>query len=283
MIKREEYDMISPIGRKFMRKICFFDIDGTISDDGHGVQMSIPDSCIQAMHQAKEAGHLLFINTGRVKSTIPQAIFDLPTNGFVLGCGTEILIEDKSVFNNEIDAAERKRLIEKCKELPYSTVFEGKMGCAQYHAERDPFVMSILYRYGEEKFPIYDPEDETYVFEKFCLFKLPEDDWGDLSFLENYNLIARDPNFYEVTPASCSKGNGVRWLLNYYGLNKEDSYAFGDSENDLEMLKAVGHAIVMGQAPDNIKKQAEYVTNPPAEDGIYRAMVHYGLIDKDEN
>lgn len=261
-----------------MRKICFFDIDGTLSDDGHGVEMVIPKSCIQALHQAKEEGHLLFVNTGRVMSTVPNLIRDLPINGFVLGCGTEIRIKDKSVYSYEIEKKERKRLITHLKKLPYATVFEGKMGCAQYHAERDPFVMKILYRYGQEKFPIYDAEDENYAFEKFCMFKLPTDDWGDLSFLENYNLIARDPNFYEVTPASCSKGNGVRWLLEYYGLNQEDAYAFGDSENDLEMLSAVGHAVVMGQAPENIKKQAEYITAPPAEDGIRKAMLYYGLI-----
>ncbi len=264
-----------------MRKICFFDIDGTLTDDGHGVETAIPESCIQALQQAKAEGHLLFVNTGRVFSTVPNLIRDLPIDGLVLGCGTEIRIKGESVFYHEIDADERKRLIGETKKLPYSTVFEGKMGCAQYHAERDPYVMKILYRYGEEKFPIYDAEAENYVFEKFCMFKLPTDEWGDLSFLENYNLIARDPNFYEVTPLSCSKGNGVRWLLDYYGLSKEDSYAFGDSENDLEMLKAVGHAVVMGQASDNIKKQAEYVTASPAEDGIMKAMIHYGLIHLD--
>lgn len=261
-----------------MGKICFFDIDGTLSDDRHGVELVIPDSCIQAMHLAKDAGHLLFVNTGRVQSTIPQTIFNLPINGLVLGCGTEILIEGKSVFYNAIDSVERKRLIEKAKNLPYSTVFEGRMGHAQLHAERDPFVMRILNRYKEEGFSVCDPEDDQYIFEKFCMFKLETDEWGDLSFFNDYCMIARDPNFYEVTPASCSKGKGVEWLLDYYGLSRNDSYAFGDSENDLEMLKAVGHAVVMGQAPDNIKEQAEYVTNQPAENGIWNAMVHYGLI-----
>ena len=262
-----------------MKKICFFDIDGTLSDDHlGGVEVIIPDSCKEALRKAKEEGHLLFVNSGRVKSTISDIIFSLPINGLVLGCGTEILVEGESVFYNEIDVEERKRVIEKTKELPYSTVFEGRMGYAPFHAERDPIVMRILDRYSEEGFSMFDPEDENYVYEKFCMFKLPEDEWGDLSFLDNYNLIERDPNFYEVTPRSCSKGDAVNWLLEYYGLGKEDSFGFGDSENDMEMLKTVGHAIVMGQAAENIKRQAEYVTDSPAEDGIYNAMKHYGLI-----
>ena len=54
-----------------MKKICFFDIDGTLSDDHlGGVEVIIPDSCKEALRKAKEEGHLLFVNSGRVKSTI---------------------------------------------------------------------------------------------------------------------------------------------------------------------------------------------------------------------
>ena len=62
------------------------------------------------------------------------------------------------------------------------------------------------------------------------------------------------------------------------GADLADCYAIGDSPNDLEMLACVGHPLVMGDAPAEVQAQAEYVTAPLREDGLYRAMVHMGLL-----
>ena len=57
-----------------------------------------------------------------------------------------------------------------------------------------------------------------------------------------------------------------------------DTYALGDSVNDLEMLQTVGHGIAMGNATDVVKKAAEYVTDSLFEAGVYNALSHYDLI-----
>ena len=67
-------------------------------------------------------------------------------------------------------------------------------------------------------------------------------------------------------------------MKEYLGINKEDTYAIGDSINDLEMLQCVGHGIAMGNATQVAKDVAEYVTTDIHEDGIYNALKHYGLI-----
>ena len=65
------------------------------------------------------------------------------------------------------------------------------------------------------------------------------------------------------------------WDLN---ISTDDCYAFGDSNNDISMFKAAGHGIAMGNACDELKEIAEYVTDSVNDDGIYHAFEHYHLI-----
>ena len=62
------------------------------------------------------------------------------------------------------------------------------------------------------------------------------------------------------------------------GIAKEDTYAFGDSANDVEMLEFVAHGIAMGNGTDVAKNAAEFITTDIHKDGIWNGLKHYGLI-----
>ena len=62
------------------------------------------------------------------------------------------------------------------------------------------------------------------------------------------------------------------------GISRKDTFCFGDSVNDIEMLRAVGTGIVMGNGEPAAREAADYVTDPVAENGIYNALEHLGLI-----
>ena len=62
------------------------------------------------------------------------------------------------------------------------------------------------------------------------------------------------------------------------GQTLTDAVAFGDGENDLDMLKAVQLGIAMGNGEEQVKQIADYVTSDINEDGIYNACKHYKLI-----
>ena len=55
--------------------------------------------------------------------------------------------------------------------------------------------------------------------------------------------------------------------------------AFGDGENDIQMLKFAGVGIAMGNADDEVKAAADYVTDSVDENGIEKALRHFHLID----
>ena len=82
----------------------------------------------------------------------------------------------------------------------------------------------------------------------------------------------------DITPANGNKGVGVRKILDYYHLDKENAIAFGDGTNDIEMLEAVGTGVAMGNATDDVKAVADAICGHVAEDGIYHYCKEQGLI-----
>ena len=57
-----------------------------------------------------------------------------------------------------------------------------------------------------------------------------------------------------------------------------DTFAFGDSDNDLRMLQSAGTGVAMGNAKEEIKKAADFITDSADDDGIYNAFKKFGLI-----
>ena len=95
--------------------------------------------------------------------------------------------------------------------------------------------------------------------------------WFDVIIHEEYVYI-------EITLKNYSKGTGVRQVMEYLLIAKEDTYGFGDSMNDLPMLETVGHGIVMGDATKSLKERF-HTTESIYKDGISVGLKKYGLID----
>ena len=82
----------------------------------------------------------------------------------------------------------------------------------------------------------------------------------------------------EVTANNVNKATAINSILDEWKFDKNEIIAFGDSNNDLEMLDYVGVGVAMGNASDNVKNQSNYVTLDNDSDGIYYALKHFGII-----
>lgn len=82
----------------------------------------------------------------------------------------------------------------------------------------------------------------------------------------------------DIIPASSGKGSGIAKMLAYYGLDKSEAIAFGDGNNDIEMLEAVGWGLAMDNASDELKAIADEVIGHVAEEGIYHYCLENGLL-----
>ncbi|MEY8515662.1 Cof-type HAD-IIB family hydrolase [Lachnospiraceae bacterium 29-84] len=262
-----------------MGKALFFDIDGTIWDG----KEQIPGSTWEAFQRMKEKGHLLFISSGRTRVYIPDdALMPLGFDGILAGCGTYGELDGKVMFSHKIALEEIQRVNLFLRGLGAAYIFEGEEFLyvdAERFPKDSPFVAEIHGTLGERVLRVSGNEGALAV-SKYCANYL-EDPMKqaelEQGLSEGYTVIHRG-NFMEIVPKGYNKASGIQEMCRILRIAHEDTYSFGDSTNDLDMLRYTAHSVAMGDGNPQAKEAAEYVTAPLMEDGIYLACEHYGLI-----
>ena len=82
----------------------------------------------------------------------------------------------------------------------------------------------------------------------------------------------------EFVPKGFHKGTGIAKVCEILGMDMTDTFAFGDSANDIGMLHDAGIGVAMGNGSDAVKGAADYVTDTMMENGIWNACKHFELI-----
>ncbi len=259
--------------------IIFFDIDGTILSHR---TFKISDSTLSSIQMAKAKGNLIFINTGRTFAELDHTIKNIGFDGFVCGCGTYISYEKKVLLHQTLPTDLCRNLIHDLRTYQVEAVLEGSD--AVYFDDRNLSPRLKEQRdFMENVFQIttYSWDQTDILFDKFCIWT---DDADTKKFLfEKYknvfDFIERDKSiFYEVIPKAYSKATGIDFLIKHLNIPHENTYAFGDGANDLEMLQYVKNSIGMGNCDSDVKKIVTFLTKDVDEDGIEYALTHFNLI-----
>ncbi len=263
-----------------IKGLLFFDIDGTIFDDSR----RLPDSVLPAMEAARGNGYRLVINTGRTLCNRDERLDGFPLDGWIMGCGTRVVYEGKTLQRMEYGPAESGRLREVFLRLKIPAVWE--CDTAMYFDPRGAGHPAITgFRgWAEQRGicrDITENDPEFRAVKMFCFadregIRKAEEETAAAGM--PYIAIERDRGAWELVPAGYSKGTGIGLLRERLGVPREACYAFGDSRNDLAMFAHAGVSIAMGNASDDVKAACGYVTGRPEEDGIAAAMKHFGLI-----
>lgn len=262
------------------RKIIFFDIDGTILDEETN---KIPESALEAIKKLKENGHLAIINTGRTKAILPELIKNSGFNGYICGCGTYIECDGQLLLDHKLGNALSKEIALDFKEFKLDGIGEGRNFI--YFPEKSTIkhkeALRLTIELPEEGFPSKSLSDlDDLIFDKFVMF-LNEDSNFD-GFYNKYknklDFIKRSDDFYEVVPKGFSKATGIEFLINHLNIPHENTFAIGDSTNDLSMLEYAYNSIAMGNSHEDLLPLVSYITTHIKEDGIYNALKHYNLI-----
>ena len=85
-------------------------------------------------------------------------------------------------------------------------------------------------------------------------------------------------NSVEFVPMGVNKAKGIEQILEYTGISRDDSYAFGDSANDIDMIQYVKYGTAMGNSVSELLEVAPYKTARADEDGIEKGLKKFGLI-----
>ena len=260
-----------------MRKAVFFDIDGTLWD----FHRNIPDSTKEAVRLLKENGVYTFICSGRAPAFIKSPeLLSLGFDGILAGCGTCVTFGEEEILYKTLPVELIKKTLEVLKKYEMPVVLEGKN--YQYVVEADfaddPYLPILKKETGDKLLDIWE-NDMKWEASKFSA-TIKRDDFEEAlkELSEWYDFLVHGKIVVEGVPKGFSKASGIRTICEHLTIAHEDTYAFGDSVNDLEMLKYVAHGIAMGNATPETKAAADYVTDELHSNGIFNACRHFGLI-----
>jgi hypothetical protein len=264
------------------KKIAFFDIDGTLTSEKDG---SIPDSTKETIRQARANGHLMFINTGRCMQNVEKRFLDVGFDGVVAGCGTNIYGENyKELFYVKPSHKITNEILQHSRKFKLDIVFESRL-FVQFDNKRPIISKEALNLYNGFVNRNYDMtrdvDDENFTCDKFVIWF---DDISDIPEFRKvsdkyFECIDRGGNFREFVPIGYSKATGIQYILDLYDIPIENTYALGDSNNDLPMLTYVKNSVAMGNSdPTSLFDKVTYVTAKSSENGIEQALRHYGFV-----
>ena len=86
------------------------------------------------------------------------------------------------------------------------------------------------------------------------------------------------PAFTDITSGEADKGKGLHAMAQYLGLDIAETMAFGDGGNDISIIREAGVGVAMGNANEELKVCADFVTSSVDEDGVKNALLHFGVI-----
>lgn len=267
--------------------VLFFDVDGTLiwHKPGADIEKTVAnarptDGVVDAFLRLKERGHLAFICTGRPLSSISEALLSLEPAGIVSSAGACVSLGGRVLFDRAIAHDAVEHLLRCAERSRVALMLEGTAGDIGYLPEGAPSVNSVSGAVAHDEKELRAQSDLR--FSKFVV---------ENESVES--LVAADPEFFErefscfdlglgiseMTVKGVDKGYGITQALACLGRGSENTFAFGDSENDLPMAAHVETFVAMGNALPHVKAVANYVTESVEHDGVVCALRNFGLID----
>lgn len=265
---------------KNYKGVIFFDVDGTLIDVAKGIK-SPSQKTKESINKLKEAGYLTILATGRPMSLVNEELISLGLSGYIASNGSYAKIEDEIIFDYPIDNNDLGELITYFNENKIAYILEGQE--ANYVVDLNNTEIKILM----EKVDLKDEcfietwKVETVRTNKIIVVSNSDDIYEKIkSKYENKYAFMKHPNgeSFELYVGKYTKGYGIEQLINKLGISQENTYAFGDGENDIEMFQTVKHGIAMSGYHERLKEHAYDFTEDVENEGIYIGLKKLKLI-----
>lgn len=258
------------------KKIFFFDFDGTLRIEETD---EITPHTYESFQKLKEKGYLLFLNTGRSYNALGPQVYTLPFDGFICGCGTFIQYHEEVLLEAKLEGKQMQEVLSCLEKYHVEAIFEGHRGlyCNEIKSEYMQNQVQSIRQRGLQFFKITDP---TFHFVKMSIHYPNENSKiGFENEMSSYfDFIERNMDETEAILKGYSKGKAMRELLKHFEIAEENSYAFGDSNNDEEMLLAAGNSILIGQNAKHLIDQVDFVSKDASNDGVTYALYQLGVL-----
>ncbi|MCD7797366.1 MAG: Cof-type HAD-IIB family hydrolase [Clostridiales bacterium] len=245
---------------------------------------------LNALLKAQEKGIKLAIATGRPMAFIKSVLRQVPFVDYVIysnGACVFDMKKKKIIFSNLIDNKTAKSIVEyfSGEEVFFEIYVDGKshyrLGTEEYFddekfpAEFLAEIVETMTAHGNLTEYIGDKDIEKiaiYSVKESCMKPYTEK-------LRSYNLtvVSSFDDSLEATVPTASKGNALKGLCETVGISRNEAMSFGDAGNDCSMLEYAQTSFAMGNASEECKKSAKYITASNTDDGVAETIEKYCL------
>jgi len=257
-----------------MIKAIFFDVDGTlVSLHTH----EAPPSALDALRRLHEKGIKLIVATGRPNLMLSHVRKLFPFDGWVTLNGQYCCCGDTVLRSCPMERQGVEELVSAARTNEFSCMF----------LEEQDFYINYIDEHTHQylvdlDIPVPPVRDITRALHHNIFqanaFLTKDREHLLLDRAPHIKVTRWHPDFVDVLPAAGGKDLGMDAVLEHFGFTPEEAMAFGDGENDLTMLLHAGTGVAMGEANEQLKEQADYVTGSVDEDGILRALEHFEIL-----
>lgn len=253
-------------------KHFFFDYDGTLTSP---LTHKVPASARRALDALVQAGHTVALCTGRLQCNAMElvAASELPFTTVVADGGNSVTVDGTILWMDPLPIEPVRALLRRLDRdgIPWSVITDNEL--ARY-APSDEFERrSPDYYTPTYVRPDLTPDALDRVFKVFVPCKPGEERRLDLSGVP---WVRYNP--YSIYVEPIAKGDGIKRLMEHLGAPLKDVVVFGDGMNDLSMFLPDWTSIALGNACDELKERATFVTSDVDDDGVLRACRQFGWI-----
>ena len=272
------------------RKLIFLDIDGTLTSPGSNTP---PKSAMDAVRKAQANGHKVFLCTGRNPAMLAP-VLALGFEGAVAGAGGYVFAGDEVLFDCPMTQEQLETGMRLLRENGVFRTIEAK-DATWGDEDLGEFLSqagegnSVLIRWrkalAEELNirPMSEYDGRPVYKIVFMCQEARQLEPARQALEKDYNFVVQDLAAHhclngELINRKFDKGRGVKIVADHYGMDIADTIGFGDSMNDLEMIKTVGYSVCMAGGSPQLQAMSDLVCPAVEDDGLYWAFEKLGLI-----
>ncbi|HJV30556.1 MAG TPA: Cof-type HAD-IIB family hydrolase [Bacillales bacterium] len=256
------------------RHLISLDLDGTLLKD----DKTISQKNKNILRKAREQGHIVMIATGRPFRSSEMYYNELELDTPIVNFNGAFTHHPKDhsfgTFHSPMDLTVAKEIVEACRSFHFFNIIAEVMDEVYFHYHDEKLL--DIFQLGNPKITTGDLRDFLLDSPTSLLIHTEEDDLVKIrkhlsevhAEVIDHRSWAAPFHVIEIIKSGLNKAVGLKRAADYFQIPAERIIAFGDEDNDLEVLEYAGRGIAMGNAVDQIKAVANDVTLTNEEDGV---------------
>lgn len=262
-----------------MIKLISTDMDGTLLNN----EGKLPNDFFEVLDELTKRNIKFVVASGRSYCTLYQD-FNQRTHDiiYIADNGTCVVENNQTKHANILSREDVNKIVDACEPINgIHLILCGKKGA---HILETPWFVEEIDKYYKDRFTekdLHNVDDEIYKIGIYDSKGSLKNSYPILNpiFSMTHNIVCSGPEWVDIMNKGASKGHALFQIQNDYGISKEETMAFGDYYNDIEMLKQAHYSFVMENAHDDMKQYGNFITKCNDDNGVIEAIKKYALND----